>query len=139
MLKNNHYIRLNEKQEIIKVFSDAFEQPIIGDIRIKENGVRCYQEDWPELNNLTHFPSGCYWFTYVDGHIIKRNQEELNVLPEMLEFKKQQNNNLIKQELQTIDIQSIRAIREFLVTMQDCPQDLKDHEEDAKIKRSKLK
>jgi hypothetical protein len=40
--------------------------------------------------------------------------------------------------LREIDVSSIRAIREFLVTLPDAPQHLQDHEEQAKIERAKL-
>ena len=35
-----HYIRINENNEIIKVFSDAFEQPEENDICINDNTER---------------------------------------------------------------------------------------------------
>jgi hypothetical protein len=139
MLKNNHYIRLNEKQEIIKVFSDAFEQPITGDICIKENGARCFQEDWPELSNLTHFPSGCYLFTYVEGHIIKRTQEELNTLPEMIEYQRIQFNNNILQNMKNISIESLPDILDYIAKQTDCPQIIKDKDKSYKDKKKKLK
>ena len=39
---SNHYIRINENNEIIKAFSDDFESSIEGDICINENGERHY-------------------------------------------------------------------------------------------------
>jgi len=139
MIGHNHHIRLNEKQEIIKVFSDAFEQPIAGDICIKENGARCFQEDWPELSNLIHFPSMCYWFTYVDGHIIKRTQEELNVLPEMIEYQRIQFNNNILQNMKNISIELLPDILDYMAKQAGCPQAIKDKDKAYKDEKKKLK
>lgn len=44
-----------------------------------------------------------------------------------------------KRELAKIDAQSIRAIREYIVSKADAPQILKDLESAASIERSKIK
>ena len=40
---NKHYIRIDTEGRIIKGFSDAFEQPIDGDICINEKGGRHFE------------------------------------------------------------------------------------------------
>lgn len=40
-----------------------------------------------------------------------------------------------RSDLRQIDLDSIRSMREYLVTLKDCPEILKQHEKDAKEKR----
>lgn len=48
-------------------------------------------------------------------------------------------NQAAKAALVGIDMQSVRAIREWLVSQSDAPQILKQHENDAKAERAKIK
>lgn len=67
---------------------------------------------------------------------------ELIPLPtekELEDKAKEDYNNLIYQELNDLDKQSIRDIREWIATQVDAPQGLKDREAQAKDARSRLK
>ena len=43
MSENKHYIRINEDNEVIKGFSDAFEDPLVTDICINEDAGRHFK------------------------------------------------------------------------------------------------
>jgi hypothetical protein len=70
-----HYIRINESNDVIHGFSDAFEQPQEGDILILEDGPRHFHEAFPDL--LTN-ARGQFRFKWSDGHIVERTQQELD-------------------------------------------------------------
>ena len=71
-IKYRHYIRINEQNEIIHAFSNAFEQPIEGDILFQETEQRHCQ-----LNILSEKYIGKYKYKYIDGKIIEKTEEEL--------------------------------------------------------------
>lgn len=73
---NNHYIKIDTDKNIIKGFSDAFEQPLINDICINEDGERHF-----ELNGIIN-PSlinsqGIYLYKYVNGEVVTKNDDEI--------------------------------------------------------------
>lgn len=73
---NKHYIRLDTENRIIKGFSDAFEQPIDGDICINKQGGRHF-ELLGVVNPLLMDMQGIYLYKYVDGVIKERTTEEI--------------------------------------------------------------
>ena len=83
MFFNKHYIRVNAEGMIIKGFSDAFEQPIEGDILINEKGGRHFEingETNPSLfdNNM------CHIFRFENNTIRKSTEDELALEWEMI-------------------------------------------------------
>ncbi|MGE4213656.1 MAG: hypothetical protein AB7E42_02610 [Anaerotignaceae bacterium] len=73
---NKHYVRLDTDGRIIKGFSDAFEQPIEGDICINEQGGRHFEMFGvvnPPLMNM----QGIYIYKYIDEVVMERTPEEI--------------------------------------------------------------
>jgi hypothetical protein len=66
---NKHYERIDEKGYVIKGFSDAFEQPIQGDICVNEQGDRHY-------NPVLYDEKGCHRFKYVVSERINITEQE---------------------------------------------------------------
>ena len=62
---HKHYLRLNNEGFIIKAFSDAFEQPLEGDVLYKESGERIF------TMNLNCFIGEQPKYKYVNGEIEK--------------------------------------------------------------------
>ncbi|HCT64469.1 MAG TPA: hypothetical protein DIC60_04245 [Lachnospiraceae bacterium] len=91
---NRHYIRLDLEGRIIKGFSDAFEQPIEGDICINEQSGRHF-----ELFGVVNPPlmdvQGIYQYKYVDGVVSERTTEEIQAdianIPTVLSEQEQTN------------------------------------------------
>jgi len=98
-MNTKHYVRLNEKNEIIKAFSTAFEQPIEGDILIAENGYRHTTEYEPLLQNLIDFETGQYKLKYVNNTIIVKTHDELWTV-EVIQNKEIES---VKQQLSNLD------------------------------------
>ena len=82
----NHYIRLDGNDNIIRGFSDAFEPPQPDDICINEQGGRHFRlflngEENPRLMN----DYGIYLYQYIDGAVIAKTpqaiQAEIDALP----------------------------------------------------------
>ena len=71
-----HYIRLDLEGRIIKGFSDAFEQPIDGDICINEQGGRHFGM-FGVINPPLTDMQGIYLYKYVDGVEAERTSEEI--------------------------------------------------------------
>lgn len=75
MNENKHYIRLDSDGYIIKAYSDAFEQPIDGDICIEEHGAR--QLVVNGVTNPTMFSSNRNpLYRYVNNQIV--SEEKIN-------------------------------------------------------------
>lgn len=68
--------------------------------------------------------------------VIKRTIVPLS--PENIQANKDAMNSTIKNELNDIDVSSVRIIREYLASLPDAPQILKDKEADAIAKRAEL-
>ena len=71
-----HYIRLDTENRIIKGFSDAFEQPIDGDICINEQGDMHFKMLGfinPNLENEQNI----YIYKYASGSISERTADEI--------------------------------------------------------------
>ena len=69
------YIRVKDTN-IVKGFSDVFEEPIEGDICIDESDTRHFHiagEINPTICNM----DGVYLYKYIDGEIIKKTDEEI--------------------------------------------------------------
>lgn len=73
---NKHYIAIDTNGRIIKGFSDAFEQPIDGDICINEQGGRHFEMLGVVNPPLTE-ETGVYQYKYVDGIVSERTTEEI--------------------------------------------------------------
>lgn len=67
MITTKHYIRVDSRGNIIKGFSDAFEQPQVGDICINTNGGRHFEL----IGNVnpTLFSNQVPVYKYVNGAI----------------------------------------------------------------------
>lgn len=66
-----HYIRTNENDEIIKIFSTDFEEPEPGDICVKEDAPRHFHLDKP-LKDIY----GKFNFKYIDKKIVEVPDDE---------------------------------------------------------------
>lgn len=70
-----HYIRL-DGTKIIKGFSDAFEQPQIGDICINENGDRHFMIG-DVINPAVNNEQGIALYKYEGGKVAERTEQEI--------------------------------------------------------------
>lgn len=77
-IKYRHYIRINEQNEIIHAFSDAFEQPLETDILFQETEQRHCQ-----LNILSEKYIGKYKYKWINGKVLEKTEEELFPLEEL--------------------------------------------------------
>ena len=68
-MRNKHYIRIDESGNIIKGFSDAFEQPGIGDTFLQEGGRQfcLFGVENPQMVNM----DGTFVFSFIDGEVVK--------------------------------------------------------------------
>ena len=74
---NKHYIRVGQNGDIIKGFSDAFEQPLKGDLRISDEGSYQFRlfadgEENPPLRDR-----GVWLYRYAEGEIIAKTSQEI--------------------------------------------------------------
>ena len=69
------YIRVKETN-LIKGFSDVFEDPIEGDICIDESDTRHFHIEG-ETNPTMCNGEGVYLYKYINGQIIKKTEEEI--------------------------------------------------------------
>lgn len=72
-MENKHYIRLDSKSNIIKGFSDAFEEPLQTDILLCD-GERHFEMNGMVNPQLTTF-DGIYLYRYEKEIITKTEQE----------------------------------------------------------------
>jgi len=73
-----HYIRINEKNEIICAFSSAFQQPLETDILLKETEDRhCSFQVFSEKY------LGKYKYKWINGKVLEKTEEELFPLEEL--------------------------------------------------------
>lgn len=97
-------------------------------MRIYNQYIKCYQ-DIPDGSTVPKYwntvPVIEYTYRLYAGEEYPKNQI--------------QDNDVVKWNLKIIDIESMRSVREYLVTLPDCPNYLKQHEDDAKGERKKLK
>ena len=74
MFYYKHYIRIDEDNNIIKGFSDAFEQPQADDICINEQGGYQFRlEPGGEENPLLYTMDGIPLYRW-DGTVVKRTE-----------------------------------------------------------------
>lgn len=73
-----HYIRVDEKNRVIKGFSTDFEDPIDTDICINENGGRHF-EILGELNPCLINTQYIYLYKYENNNVTKRTEEEIKI------------------------------------------------------------
>jgi hypothetical protein len=71
MSEYNHYIKIDSNNLVIYGFSDAFEQPIEGDIQLTGDFGRHYQT---QLTNLR----GQFLYKWENGTMVERTQTKLN-------------------------------------------------------------
>lgn len=72
MSEHKHYIRIDANNIIIYGFSDAFEQPITGDLLLSGQDGRHFQF---QLSN----DRGQFIYKLINGAMVARTQEELDV------------------------------------------------------------
>ena len=130
-----HYIRINENNEIIKAFSDAFEQPEENDICINDNAERHCSLQIME-NNFIY--GAKYKYKYIDNEIIEKTFDEMYPKEYRDAAERNMRNEVRKNELKDIDIKSIRSLREWLSSKEDAPKFIKDYESDALAKRNEI-
>ena len=78
MEEYRHYIRTDDRGQIVYGFSNAFRQPEEGDICIDEHGsyqFRLYENG--EENPCLHDEYGIPLYQYINGEVTKRTEEEL--------------------------------------------------------------
>lgn len=78
---NKHYISVDEQNRIINGFSDAFRQPSNTDICINEQGGYQFRlfpggEENPALFDREGMIP---LYAYIDGEVVKRTEEEIEV------------------------------------------------------------
>ena len=83
---------------------------------------------WVSDGNMPVVEAKGRFLSVVDGVLIVDPNEEIS-----------RQSTVIKNNLQKIDIASIRSLREYVAAKADAPQFLKDHEAEAVIERAKLK
>lgn len=76
---NKHYVRINERGEIVDGFSDAFRQPTESDICINEQGGYQFRltPDGEENPMLFDGESMIPLYKYVNGEVHPRTEQEL--------------------------------------------------------------
>ena len=75
---NKHYIRLDENGNIVKGFSDAFEQPKGDDIAINEQGGRHFRLPFESrVNPPLLTDEGIPLYKYENGEVKERTAEEI--------------------------------------------------------------
>lgn len=126
------YIKINKDNEIIDLFFEVWKDRFDGteifldevegmDVHI--NG-KCISD---EIGNPV--------FKVVDGKIIETTAHAAKLEA----YKIERANEIVKAELQGIDIKSIRSIREWIAKQPDAPEFIKQYESEAIEKRAKLK
>jgi hypothetical protein len=98
---SKHYIRLDNQNRIIKGFSDEFEQPLIADVCINEDGGRQF-----ELNDIVN-PSfinekGIYIYKYDTGQVIERTVDEIHADEANLPIPPKIEEEILKEQLTTM-------------------------------------
>ena len=81
-----YYLRLNDDNHIIKVFSDAFEKPLETDILYKESSERIFTMNL--TSNIELKPQ--YKYQYENNEIVERTHQDLstNLTKESIEYEK---------------------------------------------------
>ena len=72
----NHYIRINDNEDIIYGFTDEFETPLVTDIFLYESDEIHFEIDDVENPDLID-DNGIYLYKYIDGIIIKKTDEDI--------------------------------------------------------------
>lgn len=75
-MDNKHYIHIDQTSNITKGFSDAFEQPQLGDICIAEEAGRHF-ELLGEVNPPLMDANGVYLYRYTGGEVTAKTPEEI--------------------------------------------------------------
>lgn len=73
---NKHYIRIDSHNNVIKVFSDAFEQPQPGDICIAEEAGRHF-ELFGQVNPPLMGMDGVHLYHYTGDAVTAKTPEEI--------------------------------------------------------------
>jgi len=81
-----HYVKVNEDNFVTAAFSDAFTQPVDGDICVNEDGGRHYNLDRITFKRVDSVV--VYTYKLVDGKVVERSREELYPLKAIKAFKK---------------------------------------------------
>jgi len=86
-----HYIRVDENNNIIKVFSDEFEQPENSDILLRDNATRQFYFEFTGGERLYN-PSlkdnnNCYLYAYDGKKVLKKQESEIKSSIEYKESK----------------------------------------------------
>lgn len=82
-----HYIRLNDKNEIIAAFSETKEKPLKTDVCFAENNIYLTEETEPRLIELIDADTLNYKYTWVNKTIHEKTRAELWT-PEIIEQKR---------------------------------------------------
>lgn len=115
-------------KEVLKEYGVKFTSFIIDEI----TGPWIYECDGKDIFNVIESTwKDCLLISQIDA---------LTLLPNFIvRNEKLVSKDTIKQELIDIDIASIRSLREWLSTKEDCPEFLKIHEQNAQNIRSLIK
>ena len=84
---NKHYIRTDAEGNIVYGFSDAFEQPLDGDICITEQGGRQF-DLLGEINPSLRNDDGMYLYKYEGGVPVKKTPEEIKAVTDVINLEK---------------------------------------------------
>lgn len=72
-----HYIRLNNKNEIIAAFSETKEKPLKTDVCFAENNIYLTEETEPRLIELIDADTLNYKYTWINKNIHEKTRAEL--------------------------------------------------------------
>lgn len=111
-----HYIRIDENNNIIKGFSDDFEQSIEGDIIIRENAERQFYIEHTEFGTIIPNPdllneNGCYLYKWENDKITEKSQTEIKNTGEYIEYRLKEIRNIRNVMLDRCDIENCNAER----------------------------
>lgn len=89
-----HYIRVNEKNEVIAAFSTAFQDPVVGDVELVADTEERH------FNLTLQSDLGVYKYTYdpATNTIHERTEEELEEIEEPIRNKMEIENEIVVQK-----------------------------------------
>lgn len=122
-----HYIRVNEKNEVILAYPEWTNQYQEGDILWRESSERHVSLQLVTMDGV--------WKYLWDGKdVIEKAQAVIE--SETLAI---QNHRSAMSKLYELDLKSIRDLREYVAKQQDAPTHIKQYESEAVSERAKLR
>lgn len=98
-----HYIRKNVNNDIIKIYSDKFEQFQSGDICINENAPRHIPDN---LKNIKTY-DGYYKFKWYNNQIVAKTNDEIYTSAVLAEIAEKNKQASIKDKKNNLDVYNL--------------------------------